>query len=98
MTITDQLNFKRKLQISRYNNGQLAVNIRGFSGEPIAELSIMHDSVELAPHEFILKDYSENEGLVQDCYESKLFSATQRFVLIGSRLCPVCSQNPTLIL
>jgi len=90
MTIVDQLNFTRKLHISRYYNGQLALNIRDFSFEPIAELSIMHDSVELAPDEFILKDYSENEYLVQECYESNLFTATQRFVLIGSHLCPIC--------
>ena len=88
--IANQLNSSRNLHLSRYSNGQLAVYIRGFSFEPIAELSIMHDSVELAPNEFILKDYSENEDLVQDCYESKLFSATQRFVLIGSHLCPIC--------
>ena len=90
MTITGQLNFRKKLQISRYGNGQLAVNIRGFSGEPIAELSIIFDSVELAPNEFILKDYSENEDIVQECYESNLFFATNRFVLIGSHLCPIC--------
>ena len=90
MTISDQLSFKRKVQVSRYINGQLAVNIHGFSGEPIAELSIMNSSVELAPNEFILKDYSENEYLVQECYESNLITATDRFVLIGSHLCPIC--------
>ena len=90
MTIADQLSFKRELHISRYINGQLAVNIHGTSGEPIAELSIMNDSIELAPNEFILKDYSENEYFVQECYESSLFTATDRFVLIGSHLCPIC--------
>jgi len=90
MTIADQLSFKKKLHVSRYFNGQLAVNIHGSSGEPIAELSIMNDSVELAPNEFILKDYSENEYLVQECYESNLFTPTDRFVLIGSHLCPIC--------
>lgn len=90
MTIADQLSFKRKLHIGRYSNGQLSVNIHGFSGEPIAELSIINNSVELAPNEFILKDYSENEYLVQECYESNLFTVTDRFVLIGSHLCPIC--------
>lgn len=90
MTIADQLSFKRKLHISRYINSQLSVNIHGFSGEPIAELSIMNDSVELAPNEFILKDYSENQYLVRECYESDLFTPTNRFVLIGSHLCPIC--------
>ena len=90
MTLANQLNFSKNLHLGRYSNGQLAVYIRGFSHEPIAELSIMEDSIELAPDEFILKDYSENEILIQDCYESNLFSVTQKFVLISSHLCPVC--------
>jgi len=90
MTIAEQLSFKRKLHINRYSNGQLSVNIHGSSGEPIAELSIMNDSVELGTNEFILKEYSENEHLVQECYESDLFTSTDRFVLIGAHLCPIC--------
>ena len=88
--ITAQKNFKNELHIGRYFNGQLAVYVHGYSGEPIAELSIMHNLVELAPDEFILKDYSENEALAQEFLESKDIISTDRFVLIGSHLCPIC--------
>ncbi len=88
--INNQITSERILCIKRYDNGQLAVFIHDNSGKPIAELSIMFNSVELAPNEFILKDYSENEHLAQSYFESKLFVPTNRFILIGSRLCPIC--------
>jgi len=88
--ITTQISIKRKLQLKQYFNGQNALYVHDINGEPIAELSIMHNSLDLAPNEFILKDYSENEYLVQECYESNLFIPTDRFVLMGSHLCPIC--------
>lgn len=87
--ITYQINLTRKLHLKKYLNGQLAIYIHDFNGEPLAELSIMHNSVELAPNEFILKDYSENEEIAQDCFKSNFFTATGRYVLIGSHLCPI---------
>ena len=88
--ITSQISIKRKLYLKQYLNGQLAVYVHDLNGEPIAELSIMHDSVELAPNEFILKDYSENKGLAKKFLDSKLFISTDRFILVGSHLCPIC--------
>ena len=88
--ITNQINIKRKLFLTQYSNGQLAVFVHDIYGEPIAELSIMHNSVELTPNEFILKDYSENEKIAQDCFKSNYFTTTDRYVLIGSHLCPIC--------
>lgn len=88
--ITKQIIFKKKLYAGRYSNGQLAVFVHAISGEPIAELSIMHDSVGLAPNEFILKDYSENEEIAHDFFRSNFFEVTDRYVLIGSHLCPIC--------
>ena len=88
--IASQKIFYKKLQVRRYINGQLAVFFHNKNGEPLAELSIMDNSVELNPNEFILKDYSENEELAQECIESNLFKVSDRFVLIGPHLCPVC--------
>jgi len=86
----NQIEIKRNLKNNRYLNGQLAVFIRDISGEPLAELSIMDDSVELDWDEFILKDYSENEDLVNDLINSKVIKSINRFVMIGSHLCPIC--------
>ncbi len=88
--IANQIEVNREIHTKRYLNGQLAVYIYDSSHEPIAELSIMHNSVELAPNEFILKDYSENEELAQEFFNSQLIIPTNRFVLVGSHLCPIC--------
>lgn len=84
------IQFEKRLYTGRYVNGQLAVFVHDYNGEPIAELSIMQDSVELAPNEFILKEYSENKELVQEYIETNVFSTANRLVLVGSHLCPIC--------
>lgn len=88
--ITTQISIDRKLHLKQYLNGQLAVYVLDINGEPIAELSIKHDSVELAPNEFILKDYSENKGLAKRLLGSNLFISTDRFIIVGTHLCPIC--------
>jgi len=90
MMVKNQNNFEKQLHINRYFNGQLAVFVLSHMREPIAELSIMHDSVELAPNEFILKDYSENKDIANEFFEAELINTTDRFVLVGSHLCPIC--------
>ena len=86
----NQIEIKRNLITKRYLNGQLAVYVQEKSDEPIAELSITDNSVELDWDEFILKDYSENEDLVNDLINSKVIKSINRFVMIGSHLCPIC--------
>ena len=88
--IENQIILEKKLQTMRYSNGQLALYVEDHDGEPIAELSIMHNPTELASDEFILKDYSENEELAQEFIDTGLITPLDRFILIGSHLCPIC--------
>ncbi len=88
--IETQKYFEKPLHLNRYYNGQLAVFILSNKKEPIAELSIMYDLAELAPNEFILKDYSENKSLAQEFLKSNLIIPTDRFILVGSHFCPIC--------
>jgi len=73
-----------------YPNGQLAIFFHTKDGEPIAELSVNEDTVELDSNEIILKDYSENSQIAQEFINSQIFIPTDRFVLIGTHLCPIC--------
>ena len=91
--INTQIALNGKLQKKHYLNGQLAIFVYNYDDEPLAELSIMCDSVELAPDEFILKDYAENESLAQQFFESELIIPTDRFILISSHLCLICQIN-----
>ena len=91
--INTQIALNSKLQKTHYSNGQLAIFAFNYNDEPLAELSIMCDSVELAPDEFILKDYSENRAIAQKFFETGMIKPTDRFILIGSHLCLICQIN-----
>ena len=91
--INTQITLDRKLKKKLYSNGQLAIFVHNYKDEPLAEISIMCNSVELAPDEFILKDYSENRNLAQEFFELELIIPTDRFILIGSHLCLICRIN-----
>ena len=88
--INTQIALNSKLQKKHYSNGQLAVFAFNYNNEPLAELSIECNSVELAPDEFILKDYAENKDIAQQLFESELIIPTNRFILIDSHLCLIC--------
>ncbi|MFW9950291.1 MAG: hypothetical protein ACFFKA_09245 [Candidatus Thorarchaeota archaeon] len=91
--INTQIILHSKLQKTHYPNGQLAIFAFNYNDEPLAELSIKCNSVELAPDEFILKDYSENKDIAQKFFESEILIPTDRFILIGSHLCLICKIN-----
>ena len=91
--INTEITINCKLQQKYYSNGQLAIFVYDHYDEPLAEISIMSNSVNLAPDEFILKDYAENKKLAQELFESEMIVPTDRFVLIGSHLCLICRIN-----
>lgn len=82
--------FRGKFSIRHYPNGQLAIFFNDSDNFPMAELSLMDDSVELGPNEFILKDYSENSELIDYFLGSDIIKPIDRFVLIGKHICPIC--------
>ena len=91
--INTEITINRKLHQKYYPNGQLAIFVYNHYDEPLAEISIMNNSVDLAPEEFILKDYGENKALVEKLFESGMIVPTDRFILIGSHICLICRIN-----
>ncbi len=85
-----ELYSNRNIYKRGYSNGQLALYVNDNDGQPFAELSISKDSVYLDQDEFILKDYSENAELVEELVNLDVIALTDRFVLVGSRVCPIC--------
>ena len=81
---------KHTLDLKTYPNGQLAVFIKDEDDFPIAEISILADSIDLNENEFVCKDYSEYINLSQELLDSNFIKPTNRFVIIGSHLCPIC--------
>ena len=64
--------YEGSLEFLRYQNGNLAVQLKLADGEPYATLSV--NTLEaMADNEFVAKTYSENEGLVEQFIESGHF-------------------------
>ena len=68
----------------------LFIYINDIDGQPFVELSVSKDSVYLNQDKFILKDYSENTELVEKLVNLAVIEFTVRFVLIRSRVSPIC--------
>lgn len=76
--------------LKRDSNNNISLFLRDNGGEPIAKLSVDANNSELNSDEIILKDYSENSVIVEELFASNMLKTTDRFILVGNRLCPVC--------
>jgi hypothetical protein len=82
-----------------YPNGRMAYALTAwednpeqdiFEGMPIATVSINIPEVELAEGEVIVKDYSENTGMVQALISAGIVEPTGKVVDSGFVTCPIC--------
>ena len=89
--VTDELQ-AGSIQTNRYANGNLAVQLMQ-EGEPYATLSTNVEGVTMDSDCFIAKNYSENEGLLDQFVESGLFEDTGRRVDSGFVCIPIYKFN-----
>ena len=89
--VTDELQ-AGSIQTNRYTNGNLAVQLMQ-EGEPYATLSTNVEGVTMDNDCFIAKNYSENEGLLDQFVESGLFEDTGRKVDSGFVCIPIYKFN-----
>ena len=89
MLIQKVKHFQGEIVKKRYKNGHLAIFVNDSNGEPIAELSINDYSIDLASNEIVLKNYSENSQIAQELLDSEILIPIDRFLVVGSHLCPI---------
>jgi hypothetical protein len=61
-----------------------------FEGEPISTCTVNIPEASLAVDEVIIKDYSENEGMLQTLLDAGVVELAGRSVRSGFVTCPVC--------
>ncbi|TXT58689.1 MAG: hypothetical protein BAJALOKI2v1_320040 [Promethearchaeota archaeon] len=76
--------------LKRDSNNNISLFLGNNREEPIAKLSVDANNSELNSDEIILKDYSENSLIIEELLASNMLKTTDRFILVGNRLCPVC--------
>lgn len=72
----------------RYANGQIAMQLWS-EGSPYARATTAVDGVALAEDEVLIKDYSENEGMLAALEAARIVKATGHFVRSGYVAIPV---------
>jgi len=76
---------------SKYGNGRIALQLYSVEdGQPYATASINLPEQDIKPDEVAIKDYSENEGILDAIVIAGLVETPHRFVRSGMVRIPVC--------
>lgn len=70
------------MTFGRYANGRTAIEFYGQSGSPLCRATINMPGEKLADDEVVLKNYSENEGLLECMIDHGLVEDTGRRVTL----------------
>ena len=75
------------IETGRYPNDRLAVQLVE-GGDDFATVSVNLPEEAVGPNEFAFKNYSENEGLLEELLRAKVIELTGR--VTRSMLLPIC--------
>jgi hypothetical protein len=93
------MNWDCKVIKQQYGNGRVALQLVAavddpnqdiFEGDAIATATVNMPEVALAPDEVIIKDYSENEGILDVLLKAGIVELTGKQVQSGFVTCPIC--------
>lgn len=82
-----------------YQNGRTAIQLVAacedsendiYEGDPIASATVNIPTANLSSDEVLVKDYSENEGMLEALIAANIVEPTGRFVNSGFVSLPVC--------
>ena len=82
------------IRLSKYHNGRTAIELYDAEdGEPYATATVNIDNVLLADNEVLIKDYSENEGMLDFLIHNNIVTPTPNGVQSGFVWIPVAILN-----
>ena len=92
MKIVEFQTWECNVEITSYqNNDRIAIILSDIAdGNIIAVGTVNLPDEELASDEVFIKDYSENEGMLDSLMKADIIHAPHRLVVSGFALIPVC--------
>jgi hypothetical protein len=85
------LQYNCKVCITRYSNDKIAIQLFDVEdNSTVATASINLPHIELEKDEVIIKDYSENEGLLQVLLDAKIVETTGKSINVGYVKVQIC--------
>lgn len=83
--------FKCRIELGQYSNGRIAIDLVDIKNdETVLCASINVPEVDLADQEVIIKNYSENEGVLDILVGQGIISSPIRSISYGYCDSPVC--------
>jgi hypothetical protein len=79
-----------RVQIQKYGNGRPAIVLVGPKGDTAAVATINTPDVRLLPNQVLIKDYSENAGMLAALENAGLVKAMGIYIRSGHVSVPVC--------
>jgi len=78
-----------KFQYAKYANGRIAIMATD-EGAPLCKCTVNIPETPIADDEVIIKDYSENEGVLQDMIELGIILAPRKMINTGYGCSAIC--------
>ncbi len=86
------LGFKCNVEVKRFGNNRPALVLTDAEdGSPVARVSVNLPEVEMADNETGIKNWSENEGLLEILVEGGVVSEPNRYAESGHVRVPICT-------
>ena len=83
--------FELTAQFAKYRNGQVAIKLTDNSdGLPYATATVCVEDDLLKEGEVAIKDYSENEGILNSLIESDIIEPPHAFIQSSFTKIPIC--------
>lgn len=83
------------LTVEKYRNGQTSLQLIDANDEtPVATASVSIPGVDLDENEIVVKDYSENEGMLDFLLENNIVEMRSEYLEVGYNVCPVVKLLP----
>lgn len=83
------------LTVGKYRNGQTSLQlIDAVDGTPVATASVSLPDIDLDENEIIVKDYSENEGMLDFLLENNIVEMRSEYLEVGYHICSVVKLLP----
>ena len=90
-----QVRFKQwdcEVEFKYYFNGRIAIQLSDIEdGAPVATATVNVPNEPLADNEVVIKDYSENEGMLNTLVANSIVKPPHKYIKISDYVtCPVC--------
>jgi len=90
MTTIQFLSEPCTLAFAKYQNGRVGILLYSRVGEPMGKATVNLPGVPMAEDEIAIKNYSENEGMLESLTAAGIVSEPRRYVLNGLVSIPIC--------